>query len=70
MMLAPSISPKVISTRSGDEIIGNAWQGVKVSAYRNLTIELIDRPETLTPGIPININLRISNYGNGQILEF
>ena len=63
--VGPSISPKAISTRSGDEIIGNAWQGVKVSAYRNLTIELIDRPETLTPGIPISINLRISNYGNG-----
>ncbi|MEL0100737.1 MAG: CARDB domain-containing protein, partial [Euryarchaeota archaeon] len=64
--MGPIISPKVLSLRSGEEIIGDAWQGIKVTSYRNITLELIDYPTSLTPGIPININLKVSNYGNGD----
>ena len=63
--LGPMISPKVLSSRSGEEITGNAWQGVKVASYRNISIELLANPVTLTPGIAINFDVKISNYGNG-----
>ena len=64
--VGPIISPKAISLRSGEEIIGDSWQGIKVNPFYNLSIELTNYPSTLTPGIPVQISLQITNHGNGQ----
>ena len=61
----PIISPKALSMRSGELIIGNSWQGIRVNSLHDLSITLVDSPTTLTPGIPILVTVEITNSGNG-----
>ena len=61
----PVISPKALSMRSGDLIIGNGWQGLRVDSQDNLSIQLIEAPNSLKPGIPQLITVEIVNNGNG-----
>ena len=63
--LSPLISPKALSMRSGELVTGNAWQGFRVDSQNNLSIQLIDAPSTLKPGIPQLISVEITNNGNG-----
>ena len=63
--LGPIISPKALSMRSGELITGNGWQGLRVDSLDNLSILLLEAPNTLKPGIPQLISLEITNNGNG-----
>ena len=64
----PAISPKALSIRSGDVIIGNGWQGLRVDSQHNLSIQLIEAPDSLKPGIPQLITVEIVNNGNGPAM--
>ena len=66
--LSPLISPKALSMRSGELVTGNAWQGFRVDSQNNLSIQLIDAPSTLKPGIPQLISVEITNNGNGPAM--
>ncbi len=63
--IGPMISPQAHSLRSGDEITGNGWQGLRVNSLYDLTLELIEAPTKLTPGVPMMISIEITNNGNG-----
>ena len=65
--LGPMISPKAVSLRSGDVITGNGWQGLRVNTLNDVSIELIDAPNSLTPGIPLMVSVKVTNNGNGPV---
>ena len=62
----PIISPKALSMRSGELIIGNSWQGIRVNSLHDLSISLVESPTSLTPGIPILVTVEVTNSGNGE----
>ena len=61
----PTISPMALSLRSGEMVFGNGWQGLRVNSLYDLSLELIDSPSSLTPGVPIELSVQITNNGNG-----
>ena len=63
--LGPMISPNALSLRSGQLITGDAWQGLRVDSLHDLSIQLIESPSKLTPGVPIMMTVEIINSGNG-----
>ena len=63
--LGPMISPMALSLRSGQMITGDAWQGLRVDSLHDLSIQLIESPSKLTPGVPIMMTVEIINSGNG-----
>ena len=63
--LGPKLTPSAISSRSGESILGGDWQGTRVNALRDLSLELLEYPTTLTPGIPIHLSVEVTNNGNG-----
>ena len=71
--IGPMISPKAYSLRSGDEVVGNGWQGLRVNSLHDLAIELIESPNSLTPGVAMKMSIEITNNGNGPataIIDF
>ncbi|MBA4694735.1 MAG: hypothetical protein H2066_02645 [Candidatus Poseidoniales archaeon] len=63
--MGPMISPKALSMRSGDEIIGNGWQGIRVNSLHDVSITILEAPTTLSPGVPVKVSLEVTNNGNG-----
>ncbi|RJU85962.1 MAG: hypothetical protein DWC02_05390, partial [Candidatus Poseidoniales archaeon] len=63
--LGPIITPKAVSLRSGDSITGSTWQGLRVNSMNDVSIQLLDYPNSLTPGIPLMISVEVTNNGNG-----
>ena len=63
--LGPIITPNALSLRSGQMITGDAWQGLRVDSLHDLSIQLIESPSKLTPGVPIMMTVEIINSGNG-----
>lgn len=63
--LGPRLTPSAISSRSGDSITGEEWHATRINAVRDVSLELIEYPSTLTPGIPIHVSIEITNNGNG-----
>ncbi|MGB2334425.1 MAG: hypothetical protein ACPH87_02010 [Candidatus Poseidoniaceae archaeon] len=63
--LGPRLTPSAISSRSGESITGEDWQGIRVNALRDVSLELLEYPSTLTPGIPIHVSIEVTNNGNG-----
>ena len=63
--MGPMISPKALSMRSGDEIIGNGWQGIRVNSLHDVSIAILEAPTTLSPGVPVKVSLEVTNNGNG-----
>ena len=66
--LGPMISPKALSLRSGQLIIGDSWQGLRVDSLQDLSITLIESPSKLTPGVPIMMTVEVTNSGNGPAI--
>ena len=64
--LGPMISPKAVSTRSDETITGVGWQGLRVNTLHDVSIILVDSPTILTPGIPMMVNVEVTNNGNGD----
>tara|TARA_B110000444_G_scaffold190471_1_gene180068 strand:- start:6356 stop:9808 length:3453 start_codon:yes stop_codon:yes gene_type:complete len=63
--MGPMITPKALSMRSGQLITGDAWQGLRVNSLHDLSIQLIESPSKLTPGVPIMMTVEVTNSGNG-----
>ena len=63
--LGPLVSPKALSMRSGEIITGDGWQGLHVNSLHDLSLQLVDTPTTLTPGVPMMLSIEITNSGNG-----
>ena len=66
--VGPMISPKALSMRSGELITGAAWQGLRVNSLHDVSISLIEAPNTLTPGLPLVITVEVTNNGNGPVV--
>ena len=63
--LGPRITPIANSTRSGESVVGDYWQGTKINPLRDLSLKLLEYPLMLTPGTPIHVSVEITNGGNG-----
>ena len=63
--MGPIISPKALSIRSNVIITGDGWQGLHVNSLHDLSLQLIDSPVSLTPGVPMLLSIEITNSGNG-----
>ena len=61
----PTITPVIESKRSLMEIQGESYNGLRVSTTHDVQLETVSSPTKLTPGIPNEIVLRITNNGNG-----
>ncbi|HIF46307.1 MAG TPA: hypothetical protein EYQ73_05880 [Candidatus Poseidoniales archaeon] len=61
----PMISPKALSLRSGELIIGDGWQGLRVDTLHDLKLNITLAPTILSPGSANLINILITNDGNG-----
>ena len=67
--LGPRITPVANSTRSGESIVGDYWQGTKINPMHDLSLKLLEYPLTLTPGTPIHVTVEITNAEMDRILQ-
>ncbi len=65
--VAPSITPVILSKRSGMEFTGDAFEGITVSTVSDLELRLIESPQRLTPGNATKVILEVENNGNGLV---
>lgn len=61
----PTITPVIDSKRSLMTIEGDSFDGLRVVASYDLSLEVITAPLKLTPGVPNEVVLRLINNGNG-----
>ena len=64
----PMITPVLESKRSFMEIEGESYDGLRVKAVHDLNLALIEAPTKLKPGVPNELQWRISNDGNGPAM--
>ena len=62
--MGPRLTPSAISSRSGETITGEDWQGTRINAVRDVSLNYLNT-QTLTPGIPIHVSIEVTNNGNG-----
>ena len=63
--IGPKLTPFAISSRSGETITGEDWQGIRINAVHDVSLALLEYPSTLTPGIPVHVSIEVRNNGNG-----
>ena len=63
--LGPRLTPFAISSRSGETITGEDWQGIRINTVHDVSLALLEYPSTLTPGIPVHVSIEVTNNGNG-----
>ena len=63
--LGPKLTPFAISSRSGETITGEDWQGIRINTVHDVSLSLLEYPSTLTPGIPVHVSIEVTNNGNG-----
>ena len=61
----PTITPVIESKRSLMEIQGEPYDGLRVLTTHDVQMSSVSSPTKLTPGIPNEIIVRITNNGNG-----
>ena len=61
----PTLTPVIDSKRSLMSIEGESFDGLRVMASYDLSLEVITAPMRLTPGVPNEVVLRLTNDGNG-----
>ena len=61
----PTITPVIESKRSLMSIEGEPYSGLRVRAIHDLNLTLIDAPPKLKPGVPNELQWRLTNDGNG-----
>ncbi len=61
----PTLTPVIDSKRSLMSIEGESFDGLRVMASYDLSLEVITAPMRLTPGVPNEVVLRLINDGNG-----
>ena len=61
----PTITPVIESKRSLMEIQGEPYDGLRVLTNHDVQMTSISSPTKLTPGVPNEIIVRITNNGNG-----
>ena len=64
---APSITPTLISKRSGMEFQGASLEGIVVSTVSDLELRLLEYPQKLSPGVASKVIMEIENNGNGEV---
>ena len=62
----PTITPVIESKRSLMQIEGEAFDGLRVETTHDVQLELIDAPTRLTPGVPNELRMLLTNNGNGD----
>ena len=65
--VAPTITPVVLSKRSGMEFQGIPVDGITVNTVSDLELRLLEAPQKLTPGLASKLSLEIENNGNGAV---
>ena len=61
----PKITPVIESQRSFMAIQGQPFDGIRVSTTHDVALETITSPTKLTPGVPNEWIMEVSNKGNG-----
>lgn len=61
----PTITPVIESQRSFMVIEGEAFDALRVSTTHDIALETITSPSKLTPGVPNEWIMEVSNRGNG-----
>ena len=64
---APTLTPVLLSKRSGMEFQGSPFEGITVNTVSDLELRLLESPQKLTPGIQSKVTLEIENNGNGPV---
>ena len=63
----PEYFASIISQRSGEVFISTGIDNLQVAQVNNLAIKLVQAPETLIPGTANELQLELSNLGNGAV---
>ena len=63
----PMLTPVIESKRSMMSIEGEPFDGLRVKTTNDLRVELVNAPATLTPGVENEVQLRLTNNGNGDV---
>ena len=61
----PRLTPTATSLRSGNSISGEDLQGARVNSLNDVSLNILEYPTMLTPGIPVHVSLEVINNGNG-----
>ncbi len=61
----PVLTPVIESQRSNMVIQGEAFSGIRVTTTHDISLELVESPTKLHPGVPTEISLQVTNLGNG-----
>ena len=63
----PEYFASIISQRSGEVFISTNIDNLQIAQVNNLAIKLVHAPETLIPGTANELQLELSNLGNGAV---
>ena len=63
----PEYFASIVSQRSGEVFISTGIDNLQVAQVNNLAIKLVQAPETLIPGTANELQLELSNLGNGAV---
>ncbi len=63
----PTLTPVIESKRSMMSIEGEPFDGLRVKTTNDLRVDLVNAPATLTPGVANEVQLRLTNNGNGDV---
>ena len=61
----PTITPVLESQRSQMVIEGDPYDGLRVKTTHDLALTVVEAPNKLTPGLPNEVRLHLTNLGNG-----
>ncbi len=63
--IGPAITAKALSVQSGSTIVADEWQNIRVNTVHDLSIRIIESPQTLSPGVANLVTIEVTNDGNG-----
>ncbi|MAY04569.1 MAG: hypothetical protein CMB25_03075 [Euryarchaeota archaeon] len=63
--VAPEIKPILISTRSGTQYEGPAYNKIMIATMYDVGLDLIALESEIKPGAVTTITMQLTNYGNG-----
>lgn len=63
----PGVVAEIISIRSGQNYQSQTHDNLEINQVNDVSIKLIDSPDSIIPGIINNFSLEIENLGNGPI---
>lgn len=63
----PGVVAEINSIRSGQNYQSQTYDNLEINQVNDVSIQLIDSPDSLIPGIVNNFSLEIENMGNGPV---